>query len=57
VNEVESGLVIVDTLEGVPLFDFSASAYYRDVIVFCAFIAGLTTVVIFAIWIEARERR
>ncbi|KAF9654055.1 hypothetical protein BDM02DRAFT_3158815 [Thelephora ganbajun] len=68
VNEVGSGLMVVDTLEGVPvnlsaslllkvLFGFSANAYYRDVLVFCAFIAGFAAMVIFAVWVKVKERR
>lgn len=86
VNEVGSGLMIVDTLEGVPvnvsasvimslvirfqlsimgvmltytlqLFGFSPSAYYRDILVFCAFIGGFAVMVVFAVWIKVRERR
>jgi len=68
VNEVGSGLMIVDNLEGVPvdisasvimnlLFGFSADAYYRDVLVFCAFIGGFVVTVIFAVWIKVKERR
>ncbi|KAF8437588.1 ABC transporter [Boletus edulis BED1] len=52
VNEVGSGLMIVDQLQGVPinisaslilstLFGFDPSGYYRDVLVLFAFIAGL----------------
>ncbi|GLB35512.1 putative ABC-2 type transporter [Lyophyllum shimeji] len=51
VNEVGSGLLIQDTLQGVPvsvsaslimnlLFGFGANNYYRDVLVLFAFIAG-----------------
>jgi hypothetical protein len=87
VNEVGSGLMIVDTLEGVPvnisasvimtlvsgfvvvieeglslthshqLFGFSPNAYYRDVLVFCAFVGGFAAMVVFAVWFKVRERR
>jgi hypothetical protein len=39
------------------LFGFSDDAYYRDVLVFCAFIGGFVVMVIFAVWIKVKERR
>ncbi|KAM5542745.1 hypothetical protein V8D89_003706 [Ganoderma adspersum] len=68
VNEVGSGLMIEDTLEGVPvnvsaalimqtLFGFGANNYYRDVLVLFAFIAGFGLGVIFIVWAKVRERR
>lgn len=85
VNEVGSGLMIQDTLEGVPvdvsaslimnlvsifavyfvhafltseqLFGFSPGAYYRDVLVLFAYIAGLAVAVVFVVWVNVRERR
>ncbi|PIL30681.1 ATP-binding cassette transporter [Ganoderma sinense ZZ0214-1] len=68
VNEVGSGLMIEDTLEGVPvnvsaalimqtLFGFGANNYYRDVLVLFAFIAGFGLGVVFVVWAKVRERR
>ncbi|GJJ11935.1 hypothetical protein Clacol_006173 [Clathrus columnatus] len=68
VNEVNSNLMIVDTLQGVPisisaslllqvLFGFGANEYYRDVLVLFAFIAGFGILVILAVWYNVRERR
>ncbi|KAI1791502.1 ABC transporter [Ganoderma leucocontextum] len=68
VNEVGSGLMIQDTLEGVPvnvsaslimqtLFGFGANNYYRDVLVLFAFIAGFGLGVVFVVWAKVRERR
>ncbi|KAF8531632.1 ABC-2 type transporter-domain-containing protein [Gautieria morchelliformis] len=68
VNEVGSGLMIEDTLQGVPvsisaslimdlLFGFGANSYYRDVLVLFAFIAGFGLMVIFVVWFKVRERR
>ncbi|KAF8579482.1 hypothetical protein K439DRAFT_1654569 [Ramaria rubella] len=68
VNEVGSGLMIEDTLQGVPvsvsaslimnlLFGFGANNYYRDVLVLFAFIAGFGLMVIFSVWFKVRERR
>ncbi|KZT03476.1 ABC transporter [Laetiporus sulphureus 93-53] len=68
VNEVGSGLMIEDSLEGVPvdisaslimedLFGFGENNYYRDVLVLFAFIAGFGVMVIGAVWIKVRERR
>ncbi|KAG1749573.1 ABC-2 type transporter-domain-containing protein [Suillus lakei] len=68
VNEVGSGLMISDTLQGVPvnisatlimqlLFGFGLNNYYRDVLVLFAFIAGLGVAVIAVVWLKVRERR
>ncbi|KAG2139030.1 hypothetical protein DEU56DRAFT_801366 [Suillus clintonianus] len=68
VNEVGSGLMIQDTLQGVPvnvsatlimqlLFGFGLNHYYRDVLVLFAFIAGLGVAVIAVVWLKMRERR
>lgn len=68
VNEVGSGLLIEDTLQGVPvsvsaslimnlLFGFGANNYYRDVLVLFAFIAGFGVGVIGVVWLKVRERR
>ncbi|PCH38575.1 ABC transporter [Wolfiporia cocos MD-104 SS10] len=68
VNEVGSGLMIEDTLDGVPvdvsaslimetLFGFKENAYYRDVLVLFAFIAGFAVMVVGTVWLKVRERR
>ncbi|KAI0081441.1 hypothetical protein K474DRAFT_1656588 [Panus rudis PR-1116 ss-1] len=68
VNEVGSGLMIQDTLQGVPvnvsaslimnlLFGFGSNNYYRDVLVLFAFIAGFGLGVIGVVWWRVRERR
>ncbi|KAF7359175.1 Abc transporter [Mycena sanguinolenta] len=68
VNEVGSGLMIQDTLSGVPinvsaslimnlLFGFGDNNYYRDVLVLFAFIAGFGVGVIVIVWLRVRERR
>jgi len=68
VNEVGSGLMIQDTLQGVPvdvsaslimklLFGFESNNYYRDVLVLFAFIAGFGVGVIGVVWLKVRERR
>ncbi|KAI0648383.1 ABC transporter [Trametes meyenii] len=68
VNEVGSGLMIVDSLEGVPvstsaalimqkLFGFGENNYYRDVLVLFAYIVGFAVGVIFVVWLKVRERR
>ncbi|EKM83122.1 hypothetical protein AGABI1DRAFT_98017 [Agaricus bisporus var. burnettii JB137-S8] len=68
VNEVGSGLLIQDTLEGVPvnvsaslimnlLFGFGSNNYYRDILVLFAFIAGFGVGVIGIVWFKVRERR
>ncbi|KAI0692220.1 hypothetical protein BC835DRAFT_1508901 [Cytidiella melzeri] len=68
VNEVGSGLMIQDSLEGVPvnvsaslimnlLFGFGSNNYYRDVLVLFAFIAGFGSGVILVVYFKARERR
>ncbi|THH20052.1 hypothetical protein EW146_g1242 [Bondarzewia mesenterica] len=66
VNEVGSGLMIRDTLQGVPvdvsaslimnlLFGFGANNYYRDVLVLFAFIAGFAIGLIGVVWIKAER--
>ncbi|KAF8264261.1 hypothetical protein EI94DRAFT_1593905 [Lactarius quietus] len=68
VNEVNSGLEIHDTLQGVPvnvnaslimniLFGFDEKNYYRDVLVLCAFIIGFAASVLAVVWIWVRETR
>ncbi|KAI0713620.1 ABC transporter [Earliella scabrosa] len=68
VNEVGSGLMIEDSLQGVPvsvsaalimqtLFGFGENNYYRDVLVLFAYIAGFAVGVIFVVWLKVRERR
>jgi hypothetical protein len=68
VNEVRSGLMIQDKLQGVPvnvsatlimqlLFGFGLNNYYRDVLVLFAFIAGFGLGVIGVVWFKMRERR
>jgi len=68
VNEVGSGLLINDTLAGVPvsvsaslimnlLFGFGANNYYRDVLVLFAFVLGFALMVIFVVYYNVRERR
>ncbi|KAL1754144.1 hypothetical protein FB107DRAFT_216275 [Schizophyllum commune] len=68
VNEVGAGLMIEDTLEGVPvnvsaslimemLFGFKQNAYYRDVLVLFAFIAGFGIAAVMVVWLKVRERR
>ncbi|KAH7890070.1 ABC-2 type transporter-domain-containing protein [Phlebopus sp. FC_14] len=68
VNEVGSGLMIQDTLQGVPidvsaalimqlLFGFGLNNYYRDVLVLFAFIAGFGVGVIGVVWLKVREKR
>ncbi|KZT74033.1 hypothetical protein DAEQUDRAFT_720885 [Daedalea quercina L-15889] len=68
VNEVGSGLMIDDSLDGVPvdvsaslimetLFGFGENNYYRDVLVLFAFIAGFGLMVIGTVWVKVRERR
>ncbi|KAG2020925.1 multidrug resistance protein 1 [Coprinopsis cinerea AmutBmut pab1-1] len=68
VNEVDSGLMIEDTLEGVPvnvsaalimqlLFGFGLDNYYRDVLILFGFIAGFGIGVIGVVWFFVRERR
>ncbi|TFY53547.1 hypothetical protein EVG20_g10067, partial [Dentipellis fragilis] len=62
VNEVGSGLMIQDTLQGVPvdvsatlimnlLFGFGDGNYYRDVLVLFAFIAGFAVGVVGIVWL------
>jgi len=68
VNEVGSGLMIVDVLQGVPinisasvimktLFGFDPTSYYRDVLVLFAFIAGFAVILIGVVWFKLREKR
>ncbi|KAF8352217.1 hypothetical protein F5887DRAFT_934420 [Amanita rubescens] len=68
VNEVNSGLMIVDKIQGVPvnisasiilqlLFGFDQQNYYRDVLVLFAFIAGFGVCVIAVVWWKVREKR
>ncbi|KAG9085177.1 hypothetical protein FS749_004632 [Ceratobasidium sp. UAMH 11750] len=68
VNEVGSGLMIQDTLEGVPvnvsaalimelLFGFGLGNYYRDVLVLFAWIAGLGAGVVGMVYWRLREVR
>ncbi|KDR81917.1 hypothetical protein GALMADRAFT_240228 [Galerina marginata CBS 339.88] len=68
VNEVNSGLMIVDTLQGVPvdisaslimnlLFGFGDNNYYRDVLILVGFIIGFGASVIGIVWFNVRERR
>jgi ABC-type multidrug transport system ATPase subunit len=68
VNEVNSGLEIQDTLQGVPvtvsaalimnlLFGFDEKNYYRDVLVLCAYILGFAASVLAVVWIWVRETR
>ncbi|KAJ4475603.1 hypothetical protein J3R30DRAFT_3294740 [Lentinula aciculospora] len=67
VNEVGSGLMIQDSLQGVPvdvsaslimnlLFGFGENNYYRDVLVLFAFIAGFGLSVVGIVWIKVREQ-
>ncbi|KAG2107963.1 uncharacterized protein F5147DRAFT_636201 [Suillus discolor] len=68
INEVGSGLMIKDTLQGVPvnisatlimqlLFGFGLNNYYRDILVLFAFIAVFGVAVIAVVWLRVRERR
>ncbi|WWC96073.1 hypothetical protein V866_002940 [Kwoniella sp. B9012] len=68
VNEVGSGLQIVDSLNGVrveigatiimqTLFGFGMNNYYRDVLVLFAFIAGFAISLVFIVVYILRERR
>ncbi|KAG8217094.1 hypothetical protein J3R82DRAFT_5121 [Butyriboletus roseoflavus] len=68
VNEVGSGLMIVDVLQGVPinisaelimemLFGFDPTSYYRDVLVLFAFIAGFGIILIGVVWLKLKEKR
>ncbi|KDQ59718.1 hypothetical protein JAAARDRAFT_33288 [Jaapia argillacea MUCL 33604] len=68
VNEISSGLMIQDTLQGVPvdvsaslimqlLFGFGVNNYYRDVLVLFGFIAAFGIGVIGVVWLKVRERR
>ncbi|CAE6528385.1 unnamed protein product [Rhizoctonia solani] len=68
VNEVGSGLMIQDTLQGVPvnvsaslimelLFGFGENNYYRDVLILFAWIAGLGAGVVGMVYWRLREVR
>jgi len=68
VNEVASGLQIVDVLEGVPvsvsavtimslLFAFEVGNYYRDILIMVGFILGFGIGVVGVVWFTVRERR
>ncbi|GAA5976278.1 hypothetical protein JCM5350_001403 [Sporobolomyces pararoseus] len=68
VNEVSSGLMIVDVLAGAKvqvsavvimetLFGFKFSAYYRDVLVLFGFIAGFAVLVVGSVVFKLRELR
>ncbi len=68
VNEVGSGLMIVDNLAGVDvqigaaiimetLFGFGQGNYYRDVLVLMAFVLGYAGMLVAAVWLLMRERR
>ncbi|KIY64126.1 hypothetical protein CYLTODRAFT_493393, partial [Cylindrobasidium torrendii FP15055 ss-10] len=68
VNEVGSGLMIVDQLEGVPvnvsavlimetLFGFKGNAYYRDVLILAAFSIAFGLGLISVVYLRLRERR
>jgi len=68
VNEVGSGLMIVDEIQGVPidisallimemLFGFDPNSYYRDVLVLFAFIAGFGIILIGVVWVKLKEKR
>jgi len=68
VNEVGSGLMIVDSLEGVPvnvsaqlimnlLFGFGSNNYYRNVLILVGFILAFAIGVIGAVIFRVREQR
>jgi hypothetical protein len=68
VNEVNSGLLIDDTLAGVnvqisaalimeTLFGFDASHYYRDVLVLFAYLAAYSGILLYVVWFWLRESR
>ncbi|KAF9239156.1 hypothetical protein BU15DRAFT_46984 [Melanogaster broomeanus] len=68
VNEVGSGLMIQDVLQGVPvnisaalimelLFGFVQDSYYRDLLVLFAFTAGFGILVIGVVWLKVKEKR
>lgn len=68
VNEVGAGLMIVDELAGArvqisaeiimqTLFGFEQSAYYRDVLVLFAFIAGFAILLVLFVLLRLREMR
>lgn len=68
VNEVGSGLMIVDVLQGVPieisavpimssLFGFGEGNYYRNVLVLFAWIAGFLAMLVLTVVYFLREKR
>ncbi|KAK4684731.1 hypothetical protein P7C73_g5437, partial [Tremellales sp. Uapishka_1] len=68
INEVGSGLQIIDTLDGVAieinavvimqtLFGFDLGNYYRDVLVLFAFIAGFAVLLVGVVIFVLREKR
>ncbi|KZV99169.1 hypothetical protein EXIGLDRAFT_699586 [Exidia glandulosa HHB12029] len=68
VNEVGSGLMIVDSLQGVPvnvsaqlimnlLFGFGSNNYYRDILITVGFIIAFALGVIAAVFLRVREQR
>ncbi|KLT42041.1 hypothetical protein CC85DRAFT_261114 [Cutaneotrichosporon oleaginosum] len=68
VNEVGSGLMIVDVLQGVPieisavpimhsLFGFGEGNYYRNVLVLFAWIAGFLSMLVLTVIYFLREKR
>lgn len=68
INEVSSGLTIVDVIQGVPvdisasvimslLFGFESNNYYRDILIMVGFILGFGISVIGVVWFTVRERR
>ncbi|KAG0148836.1 hypothetical protein CROQUDRAFT_379944 [Cronartium quercuum f. sp. fusiforme G11] len=68
VNEVGAGLMIKDSIQGVNiqisasmimemLFGFEPNAFWRDVIVLFGFIAGLTFLLVLAVYYKLRQTR
>jgi ABC-type multidrug transport system ATPase subunit/ABC-type multidrug transport system permease subunit len=68
VNEVGSGLMIIDVLQGVPieisavpimnsLFGFGEGHYYRNVLVLFAWIAGFLAMLVLSVFYFLREKR
>ncbi|EJD46146.1 hypothetical protein AURDEDRAFT_113810 [Auricularia subglabra TFB-10046 SS5] len=68
VNEVGSGLMIVDDLQGVPvnvsaqlimnlLFGFGSNNYYRDILILVGFILAFAIGVIATVFLRVREQR
>ncbi|KAK4705330.1 hypothetical protein P7C70_g872, partial [Phenoliferia sp. Uapishka_3] len=68
VNEVSSGLMIVDTLQGVKinvsaelimdvLFGFKSNAYYRNVLVLFGFVGGFALILVGTVVYRLREMR